>query len=169
MQKMPETITLDGKSYTLSPFMTTQGVMIFTELTMALGEPIIQLALQAKAGGLSDMIDRDLPPETISALMGGLAQRLTPAAVDSLFKRILSQTMVGNTSMPVVSDYDTRFMGSYMHLMKLVWRTVQYQFSDFADGLGGLLAAARAKKAQLNSLRGAAGPSGESGSLAKQA
>lgn len=139
--KTPTTFQLDGETYTVSPYMTSTGMKLLTELVLILGKPLVQLIIRVKeaaaGGSLKDLLEQDVDPATVDAVMTALYERLSPEAVDSLIKRILDQTFVGSTSTKVTEGFDTRFQGKYLHVFKLVFKTLGVQYGDFLGVLGG--------------------------------
>lgn len=131
--KESKVIIVEGKEYTVKPFYTSEGLILLTEISLLVGEPLINLALQMKKGEKKvSELEFD-----VSSVMAGLTSRLKPESVDQLFQKILKNTMLGKSSNPL--DYDSHFIGQYGHLFKVVGKSLEAQYGDFLDALKGLV------------------------------
>lgn len=136
--KKPEKVIVDGNSYTISPYNTSFGVQLLTELASLLGEPLFNLIIQmgigdaksAPAARVQKFLDTDIDPKMFTAIFS----KLEPDTLDRIFQKTLVDTYSGTVC--VAGDYNSRFMGNYKHLLKLVLKTIQVQYSDFLEGPG---------------------------------
>lgn len=141
--KESKVIKVDGRDYTVTPFVTSQGVKLLTDLVRVAGEPLITLAVSLK-DHKGSVLEADVTPERISQIMSGLMTRVETDTLDSLFKRVLEGTLIGTTSRRCSEEYDTYFIGDYLHLFKVVAFSIKEQFGAFSAGLGGIVNFAKA-------------------------
>lgn len=141
--KESKTIKVDGRDYTVTPFLTSQGVKLLTDLVRVAGEPLITLAVSLK-DHKGSVLEADVTPERISQIMTGLMARVETDTIDNLFKRVLEGTMIGTTSRTCANEYDTYFVGDYVHLFKVVAYSLKEQYGAFLAGLGGIVNFAKA-------------------------
>jgi hypothetical protein len=136
--KKSENIIVDGRTYTVNPYITSTGMMLWWELLSKFGEGLVSFAFQFRdaasaRAGLASIMSSDIKPEQVASLMSGL-QKMTPEEFQGFVAKVLANTCVGSRS--VMEDYDTRFAGEYKHLVKLVWKTLEVQFRDFFSASG---------------------------------
>jgi hypothetical protein len=147
--KQSENIVVDGKSYTINPYITSTGVMLWWDIISKFGEGIVSFAFQLKESmgekdSVQNLLKSEVKPEQISQLMAGV-NRMSPEQFQSFISRVLANTCVGSRS--VMEDYETRFTGQYKHLMKLVFKTLEVQFRDFFTASGANVGVANSNPA----------------------
>lgn len=149
--KQPKVFEVGGTKYTVQPYLTSFGLNLLTELVMILGEPLINLAFTAKDKGASGLLEADIKPEVVSAMMQGLYSRLKPEEMDALFKKILSGTLVVSQQCSDDQFFDTHFSGQYKNLFTVVLKSLEAQYGDFLGGRTGFLAFVKAAQAKAKS------------------
>ncbi len=152
-----KTFTVDGESYVVQMYTTSVGMFLLTDIMNLLGADVVRVALAFKDGlknGASvadfdlDIIDADMMTKAIDHL----SSKAAPELLDSIFKRILSGTIIQKQGSTTCADaYDTHFQGRYSHLFKVLWKSLGVQYGDFLSVLGGLVKTAKGK-AGLKSL-----------------
>ncbi len=156
--KNPTTFNIDGKSYTIQPYLTSHGMLLLTEIGILVGADLVALVMQLKelVGGekgvtsASQLMDMDLDNEALHRILSSFFVKLEPATLDRLFKKILCGTLInemGSTTADTV--YDSYFSGQYAHLFKVVWKTLAAQYGDFWSALGVKASNAGAKPKQV--------------------
>ncbi len=128
----PKQFDVDGITYFVNAFRTSEGMRVLTEIVTLVGEPIVQFVGQAKKGAL----DTEIKPDNISSIMAGLTSRLHEDSVNSLFKKILQNTFKSHTGQPLAAVYETEFIGKYSTLFKVVYKSIEAQYGDFFGVLG---------------------------------
>jgi hypothetical protein len=136
--KKSENIVVDGRTYTVNPYVTSTGMMLWWEILSKFGEGLVSFVFQFKdaaqgKAAIASLMTSDIKPEQISSLLSGL-QKMSPEEFQGFVAKVLANTCVGSRS--VMDDYDTRFAGEYKHLVKLVWKTLEVQFRDFFSASG---------------------------------
>lgn len=115
-----KTVSVDGKSYVINPYMASKGIRLLARLTKTLGLPLAHLL---GGGGKADA--GVVLPLAIQAL----TDRMEEEAVLQLIKDVLSSTLYEN--IPVSDVFDEHFQGGYGRLFKLLGEVVRYQYEDF--------------------------------------
>jgi hypothetical protein len=138
--------TVGNETYTVQHFYTTAGLNLLTEIVGLLGEPMASLIgkLKGMSKGAAKFSDLDISDDDAANAISRFVANLKPETVENLFKRILSHTIInaqGSTS--CAEAFDTHFQGRYMHLFKVVWKSLGVQYGDFSSALAGI-----AKKAE---------------------
>lgn len=139
--KTAKKITVDGKIYTVNPFTADYGMDTLQSFIELFGPSLGKLLASAKGFEQGKPImEQDLDLEKIggSFVELCLAFRGDKAALRKFCQTITINTMVGETSQSVNLDYETRFMGEYLHYFKLVGYSFMEQYRDFLGGFGGL-------------------------------
>jgi hypothetical protein len=127
--KEPTRIEVDGETYTIAPYVTSTGIKLLTDISLLLGAPLLKLL--KGSGDAKSLLDSEVDLDAMGSVVMDLQERVGGDAVDAMLKRILSGTLIGTTSQSVVQDYDSRFMGRYKHLFKLVAASLKAQYGDF--------------------------------------
>lgn len=137
--KSSEIIVVDEVTYTVQPYVATTGMILFTKILSLAGEPLLKAAISLMQGEGKDLstlkksLEQDI--DKIIPAFTELCSKLQPHTLDHLFKEILVGTILVNQS--VVTVYDTHFAGRYLHLFKVVAKTLGVQYGDFLGGFGG--------------------------------
>lgn len=159
MQLQPQKeITVDGEKYIVQLYAPTFGLTLHAKLLDLVSGSLAKLfgmfkGLKGKSvadlvsGGLAwDDLDMDALGDSVAMLFG----KLKPEEVAPLMLEILSCTFYEKTKQPVVATFESDFAGRYLHLYKLVGKTVGVQYADFLSGVvkrTNAASAARAGKA----------------------
>lgn len=132
---------VDGEKYTVNPFTADYGYDLFEEFIVLFGPAISKLlgAVDKGDSGKS-ILEQDLNLEALSQavvelLVGFKGER---GNLQRFMKKVLINTYVGESSQSVCADFETRFMGAYLHGLKLTAFSFAEQYRDFFDGFGGL-------------------------------
>ena len=135
--KQIQTIHVDEMRYNVSPFTTSKGVILLTDLMLILGQPMMNLIGVLKEGQKKQQkfSEMDLSSVDLNAIMSGLYARVDSHTLDNLFKRMLECTFEEHKSQSLASIYDHHFQGRYLHLFKVVFETFKVQYADFWNGL----------------------------------
>lgn len=139
----PQTdIEIDGIKYVVQLYGPTFGTTLWAKLLSILGEPFIKVVATFKSSGtttvesaLTTLDVNSLNLDEIGEALQSLFSHMRPDEVVPLMKEILSSTFFKETLEPVGSRFETAFAGKYLHLFKLVGKTVGVQYADFLSGL----------------------------------
>ena len=133
--EMMTQIEVDGSTYEVSKYPATRSVKILTRLGKLFGGPLGSLL---NNGGL----DAELDGESLGRAITELSKELDEQQADILFKDILCTTHVikDGKRLPLKDIFDIEFTGRIGALFKLLIKVIQFQYADFADGLGALQA-----------------------------
>jgi len=140
-----QTIVVDDISYDVNPYITSVGMKLLTDITLLAGKPLLTLifGIKGSMGKGKKFTEMDIDADLIQTIMTGLYERIDTNTLDSLFKRVLSGTMISNSSQSLDKIYDTHFQSRYLHLFKVVLFSLKVQYADFWKGLSGNAAVAQ--------------------------
>jgi hypothetical protein len=144
MQKLQQQVevTVDGEAYVVQLYGPTYGLRLWSKLLRLMGEPLVKLVSMfknQKIGSAADImgfdlskLDTDAAASALQTLFAGLRDDEFP----DLVKEILSSTYFKQGLSPVGDQFENHFSGRYLHLFKLVAKTLAVQYADFFAGLG---------------------------------
>lgn len=155
--KTTQTITVDNRTYSVNPYVTTYGFTLLMRLIFLFGETGIRMILGAvgdikKTGGkielnAASLLDMDFNDEKLALAFNAFTNKISPTGMTELIKEILIGTIDGNAV--VTQDFDTRFQGDYFHMLKLTLATLKVQYHDFLASKGaGAVTTSPASKPQ---------------------
>ena len=128
--KHSKKITVDDIVYSTTQYSTTYGLKMMTRLGKHLSEP------------LSIMFDANQDAEVNNGFMfkalSSLFMNLEEEQIVPLVNAILKTTEVEKNGRFGQIAFDIDFAGRYMHLINLLKEILQFQYSDFFDGLAAV-------------------------------
>lgn len=139
--KAAKTIKVDGKTYTVNPFTADYGYDFFEEFVVLFGPSVAKLIAGGKnfkpGVALSEQeVDMEFLVGSMTELL--IAFKGKPGTLQAFMRKVLENTLVETTSQSVCRDFETRFMGEYLHGIKLTAVSFKEQYADFLGGFGGL-------------------------------
>jgi hypothetical protein len=126
-----KTVEIDGDSYKIQCFQTSRSLKVLTRLIKMVLGPAAAAAFTTGGGKLSEILDKELD-KGISDAIVRLADRLDEKEVLALFLDFASCAFpeVGSAG-SCADDFETRFAGRLMHLIKLSVEVVRHNYEDF--------------------------------------
>lgn len=125
---------LDGSRYSCGQYSATKATKMLAKLAKLVGKPIGMLSAAGEGA--------EVTPDLLGAVIEAVTSQIEPDEFVALVKDILEGVHVvdENGNRPVVFDSD--FSGRIGHMMKVVRKVLEFQFSDFFGDLtasiGGL-------------------------------
>lgn len=117
---------VDGQTYKIAQFGSTEAIKTFTQLTKLVG-PSISMAMGANDQGVDQ-------GQVIGKAMIALCERLDENNVEQLVKKLIGQVLKGQGEKII---FETEFQGRFGHLLKLLIAVVEVQYGDFLDVVQG--------------------------------
>lgn len=144
--KSVKEVSIDNKQYRIEPYITSRGLRLLKTLTGLVGEPAVRLMATLPKGtdvvalknGTASILEVDINLEKAAEILSASLVKLDDNTTEQLFKDVLQNTFHNNTS--CAEKFDSHFQGEYLHLFKVVVKTLEAQFGDFLSAItGGVL------------------------------
>jgi hypothetical protein len=138
--KMQTDILVDDEKYVVQLYSPTFGLTLYAKLVRLLGDPVTKLMRMVPRGTApSALLEFEMgagafDTDAIGSAIQSLFINLREEDFAPLLKEILSETRLPTLD-PVTSQFETRFAGRYVHLFKLVAKTLGVQYKDFLSGI----------------------------------
>lgn len=131
---------IDGETYKVKHFSATRGTKIFARLLKFAGEPLSKFLSAGKSLKENDDLQADA---VLGQAISALAYRIDETEIETLIKDILDSVQViekkdGKLRAVGNEYFDVHFQGRIGHMLKVVMKTVAFQYSDFLGGLADL-------------------------------
>lgn len=118
-------IQIDGTTWTVNQFSSTEGVRLFSKLLNLCGSTVAQV-FRALPNGRS-LLDAELNTAMLATAVEDFCGRLDEDVVDEVFKRLLACTFADGKE--VIPQYDIIFQGRYATLIQVVAFVVEVNYS----------------------------------------
>lgn len=132
--KQPQSVVIDGTTFSVSPLLTSQGLVVMSRIMKLLG-PTAAGALKNGGEGLDSQID-------LSGALNALADRMDETLVLDTIKKLVNESTT-QVSTPdgtgmLKLNFELQFQGEFVTLMKVVKLAFEVNYGDFFGVLQGL-------------------------------
>ena len=141
MRSMLHQCNIDGTSYEISQFGSSQSLKILIRIAKTIGEPLGKLFANVDPDGGSVM-DQKVSDKIIGQVIGGLTEKLDEDQTVDTIKELCSCVLVNGQKLGPM--FETHFRGKIGHLFKLLKKVLEVQYDDFLGELLGIVAQSRA-------------------------
>lgn len=149
-----ETHVIDGKKYEFMLIPPLEALRIITRIIKRILPPLGGAFSGSNIMDIANAIDGDI---NIQAMTISIAQNLDENEVEETVKQLMDYVMIDGRKI----NFSVDFAGTLMHMMAVIAKAIEVNYSDFLDGLKGRLATiiknASSQKANIRST----GSSGE--------
>lgn len=129
-------IEVDGDKYIVQFYGPTFGLELHARLMSLLGQPLVKLFESFKGKSMKDILAKnDLDFDSLAESLQMIFAKIEPKELPGLIQEVLSSTFFSSTKSPVSETFETAFQGRYLHIYKLVVKTLGVQYADFFAGL----------------------------------
>jgi hypothetical protein len=152
-------VNVDGEEYEIFDLPPRKALSVLTRITKIALEPIGNFVSSMEGDAL---LDTQIDPQMLGKALAALSQRLDEEpvikTVDEVFEYVHKKTKKGGF---IQVNIDTDFSGRIGHMLKVLYKALEVNYSDFLGESGGLLGAA-VSKMKGRSRQTSTGESGES-------
>lgn len=132
MSRKISQVTIDGKTYSVTPWSGTKGARMLAKLVKLLGPALGKL--MSSGGSINGLLDSKAADIDFAGVFVSLAERIDDTTFDSLIKEILEGVHEGPRA--VADDFDSRFSGESLLMFKLVKAALEVNYGDFLSVIG---------------------------------
>lgn len=132
MGRLTKSVSIDGKTYNVTPWSGTKAARMLARLVKLLGPALG--TLMSSAGSLKGLLDAKTSDVNFSQVFMSLSDRLDDQSFDQLIKELLEGVSEGPKF--VTDDFDTRFSGEMTTMFKLVKASLEVNYGDFLSVIG---------------------------------
>lgn len=128
-----EEFTIDDTRYITNKYHTPDALKIFAVVSKMIGKPIGIFAAEGLNGEAS--------PNVLGQAFEAFFDKVDPENFDRVVKDVLKTTKIFTDGINREIRFNTDFQGKTLHLMKVVYHVLMFQFSDFLGELGTVIPA----------------------------
>ena len=144
MAREPIKKSIDGRQYTFYQLPPRKSLRLLIRIFKIIGSPLGNAFDNIDPKEKDSILDKNF---NLGQVVSGLCDRMDVVEVESIIDELLSQVIQDGTG-EVSNHFDEIFSGQIAHLFKVVYASMEAEYSDFFDGksvLQGFL-----KRADIN-------------------
>lgn len=117
---------IDGKKYEFHKLGTKEGLRIFNQLLVMIGEPLVLAIAGLKGSG--PMLQRDIDGKMVGAAVHTLASRMQNDGVIDLIENLTATKALCEGKK---INFDTHYASDYEHLFNVLRAALEVQYGNF--------------------------------------